>query len=320
MRKRDEIREVFETFVAALEEFAPERLRGCTTEDVAGHFSHVGETRGQEELVRALTWKGMPMNVSRRQIVNFVVRTDGDKACQSAYEMVLMGYDNGSFLFPFEYGGKYVNTYVRTEEGWKISEIRYDLDWEKGNTYFAKDWRFLDYKIFAGHKPMISSEYDSPWAAVPENDEELTDEEQISEVMFRYSFGLDNCDWELHRASYTDEIIFYAGDKVMEAGARNLVNNFKNTSHKEAALEHAIRIVDIQVDGDEAVLKGYRIEPHRLGSKNLNRDTLNQNFYSARYTNKLRKIGGTWKMYEIRYQAGVFFEYALEKKHYVDDL
>ena len=65
MRKRDEIREVFETFVAALEEFAPERLRGCTTEDVAGHFSHVVETRGQEELVRALTWKGMPMNVSR---------------------------------------------------------------------------------------------------------------------------------------------------------------------------------------------------------------------------------------------------------------
>ena len=319
MRKRDEIKQVFEKDITALEEFAPERLRELTTEEVKGHFSNVGETSGQDELIQALTWTGMKMNVSRRQIVNFVVRTDGERAQQSAYEMVLMGYDNGSFLFPFEYGGKYVNSYVHTEEGWKICEIRYDMDWEKGNTYFAKDWKFIDYKIFAGHRPMISSEYDSPWAVIPENDEELSDEEQIQENMFKYSFGLDNCDWTLHKDSYTDDIVFYSGDSVMEAGARNLINNFKNTSHKEPALEHAIKIVDIQVNGDEAILIGYRIEPHRLGSKNLNRDTLHQNFYSARYRNKLKKIEGKWKMYEIHYKAGVFFETSREKKHYVDE-
>ena len=115
MRKRDEIKQVFEKYITALEEFAPERLRELTTEEVKGHFSNVGETSGQDELIQALTWTGMKMNVSRRQIVNFVVRTDGERAQQSAYEMVLMGYDNGSFLFPFEYGGKYVNSYVHTE-------------------------------------------------------------------------------------------------------------------------------------------------------------------------------------------------------------
>ncbi len=79
-------------------------------------------------------------------------------------------------------------------------------------------------------------------------------EEQIQETMFQYSFGLDNCDWTLHKDSYTDDIVFYAGDSVMEAGARNLINNFKNTSHKEPALEHAIRIVDIKVTCDDPEL------------------------------------------------------------------
>lgn len=320
MRKRDAIKEVFAQFVKALETFEPDNISSIVTDDVLGYFSNVGETKGKAELIKALTWKGMKMNVSRRRITNFVVRTCGEKAQQSAYVMSLVGYDNGSFLFPFEFGGKFVNSYILTEAGWKISEIRYDLDWEKGNTYFAKDWRFIDYKIFAGHKPMISSEFDSPWAVIPENDEELTDEEQIIENMFKYSFGLDNCDWSLHHASYTDDVIFYSGDNVMENSARNLVNNFKNTSHKEHALEHAIKIVDVKVEGNEATLYGYRIEPHRLGSKNLNRDTVHQSFYSAKYVNKLKKIDGVWKMYELRYKPGVFFEVDQKQSLYVDNI
>lgn len=319
MRKRDEIRQVFEAYVSALEDFAPERIGEIVTQDVQGHFSNVGEVSGKEALLSALTWKGMQMNVSRRHILNFVVHTNGDCAQQSAYVMTLLGYDDGRFLFPFEYGGKYVISYVRREDGWKMSEIRFDLDWEKGNTYFAKDWNFIDYKIFAGHRPMISSEFDSPWAAIPENDEPLTDEEAIAENMFKYSFGLDNCDWALHRDSYTDDVVFYAGKAVMESGARNLINNFKNTSHKEPALEHAIKITKIIVAGDTATMYGYRVEPHRLGSKNLNRDTLHQTFYSARYENKLRKIDGKWKMYEIHYTAGVFFTIE-EPKHYLDEV
>jgi len=319
MRKRDEIKQVFEAYVTALEEFAPERIGELVTDDVKGHYSNLGELSGRQELVDALRWKGLPMNISRRQILNFVVHTSGDRAQQSAYVMSLMGYDNGKFLFPFEFGGKYVISYVRTDSGWKMAEIRYDLDWEKGNTYFAKDWNFIDYTIFAGHKPMISSEYDSPWAAIPENDEELTDEEQIAENMFKYSFGLDNCDWAVHRDSYTDDIVFYAGKSVMASGARNLINTFKNTSHKEPALEHAIKITKIEVNGEEATMYGYRVEPHRLGSKNLNRSTLHQSFYSAKYENKLRKVNGKWKMYEIHYSAGVFF--TVEKpKHYLDEI
>lgn len=319
MRKRDEIKQVFEAYVTALENFDADAVGELVTEDVKGHYSNLGELEGKAALIEGLRWKGMKMNTSRRRVLNFVVHTNGDLAQMSGYVMSLIGYDDGKFLFPFEFGGKYVITLRRIDGSWKMSEIRYDMDWEKGNTYFAKDWKFIDYKIYAGHRPMISSEYDSPWAAIPENDEQLTDEEQIKENMFKYSFGLDNCDWTLHKDSYTDDIVFYAGKSVMESGARNLINNFKNTSHKEPALEHAIKITKIEVNGDEATMYGWRVEPHRLGSKNLNRDTLHQSFYSAKYENKLRKVDGKWKMFEIHYQAGVFFT-AEPPKHFLDEV
>ncbi len=36
----------------------------------------------------------------------------------------------------------------RDQDGeWKIKEIRYDMDWEKGNTYFAEGWSFIDIKF-----------------------------------------------------------------------------------------------------------------------------------------------------------------------------
>lgn len=320
MRKRDEIKQIFEQFICALESFEPENIRTIVTENVQADFSTIGSYDNVEDLIQALKWKGPVMNVSRQHIMNFVCRTCGEKAQQSAYVMVLTGIDDGKFLYSFEYGGKFVNSYIMTEDGWKISSIKYDLDWEKGNTAFAKGWKLLDYKLYAGHRALICSEFDSPWSVISVNDEELTDEEQIIENMFKYSFGLDNCDFSLHHTSYTDDVVFYAGDKVMEAGARNLINNFKNTAHKEHALEHAIKIVDVQINGDEAILYGYRVEPHRLGSKNLNRDTMHQSFYSAKYKNLLKRIDGEWKMYELHYQPGVFFEIEEEKKHYVDNI
>lgn len=147
MRKRDIIKQKFEEFVTALENFQPEKIGELVTEDVRGHFSNVGESEGKDELIKSLMWKGREMNVSRRRITNFVVRTEGDRAQQSAYVMSLIGYDNGSFLFPFEFGGKYVVSWRDQDGEWKIKEIRYDMDWEKGNTYFAEGWSFIDIKF-----------------------------------------------------------------------------------------------------------------------------------------------------------------------------
>lgn len=315
--KRTAIKQVFETFIDILETDRLDRLAEVVDPEVEAVFSTTGTSSGIEQLAANLKWKGPKLNVSRQRITNLVIRTDGDEAVQSAYVMVLVGVDNGRQLYPFEYGGKYLNTYRRTETGWKIKSIRYDLDWEKGNTYFVKDWTLIDYKIYAGHTPSICSEFDAPWRMIPESDEPLSDEEQIVETMFKYSWGLDNCDFSLHRESYVDEIQFKMPSSVVD-GARNLLNNFKNTSHKEAALQHAIKIVGVKVDGSEATLDGYRIEPHRLGSKNLNRDTMHQSFYSAVYHNKFRKIDGVWKMYEINYKAGVFFETSDSAEKYVD--
>ena len=108
----------------------------------------------------------------------------------------------------------------------------------------------------------------------------------------------------------------------MESGARNLINNFKNTSHKEHSLQHAIKIVSIVIapDQESAELIGYRVEPHRLGSKNLNLSTLESNFYSAKYTNKFIKIEGKWVMTELHYDAKVFVEPRLSEDIFADEV
>lgn len=320
MRKRDQIKERFNEFVDCIEKQNVENLKTFFKSDAIGHFSTVGERRGDQEIATSFNVAESGINVSRYLIANFVVHTDGNRARQSAYVMSLVGKDDGKFLFSFEYGGKYLLDWTFENDEWMINEIWYDLDWVKGNTSYVKDWNLIDYTIYSGHKPMINSEYDSPWASIPVNDEELSDEEQIIENMFKYSFGLDNCDWTLHASSYTEDVCFHRGPTVDAINAKQLINNFKNTSHKESALEHAIKIVKVDVDGDEATLYGSRIEPHRLGSKVLCRMTLQNNFYTAKYVNKLRKVDGQWKMYDLDYKAHVDFDMNPRPSHYYDDI
>lgn len=319
MRKRDEIRTLFNNFAEYLEKYDLDSLKSLFTDNVCGHISTVGEVKGADQVASALVVNKDDLTLRRHLISNFVVHTKGDSARQSSYMMSLVGKDDGKFLHSFEYGGKFLINWNKNDSNWKIDEIWFDLDWVKGNTSFVPEWTLLDYQIYSGHKPMIYSEFDSPWAFIPENDETLTDEEQIIENMFRYSFGLDNCDWTLHLGSYTNDVKFVAGGKVLADCAGRLVDNFKNTSHKEAALEHAIKIVGVEVNGDKAVMYGSRIEPHRLCSKILCRNTLNNNFYTAKYVNYLKKIDGVWKMYELNYTAKVFFDTYERNSHYFDD-
>lgn len=322
MRKRDQIKTTFNDFVDSIEKNDLTKLSSFFTAEAVAHLSTVGEKKGGNDIANGLVVKEEGITLRRYMISNFVVRTDGNHARQSAYVMALVGKDDGKFLFSFEYGGKFLVDWKRSGDDatWQIDELWYDLDWVKGNTSYVKDWTLIDYNIYSGHQPMISSEFDSPWACITKNDEALTDEEQIIENMFKYSFGLDNCDWVLHGSSYTTDVCFHRGQIVDASCAKRLINNFKNTSHKESALEHAIKIVKVVVDGDEAVLYGSRIEPHRLGSKILCRTTLCNNFYTAKYVNKLRKVDGQWKMYDLDYRAHVDFDTNPRPTHYYDDI
>lgn len=302
-----EIRNIFETFLNMFESGNFDNLKEIAVEEVEADFSTHGQFRGIKEVKEGLKWKGQRINVHKHNICNFVALYDEEKAQQSAYVFELYIYNEGGF-YPFEFGGHFANTYVKTKDGWKLSKIRYDLDWEKGNTYFASGWKLIDYVMYNGHRQSCVHEFDTPYMAIKNPLNVLTEEEKILHTMYRYSAGLDNFDFTLFCTSCTNDVVFKNNGSVLYDGLRNLVSGFRNTRHKEPTMEHAFKIFDVKINGDEATLQAYRVEPHRLGSKVLNKDNYEYKFYSAKYFNKLRKENGLWKLYELNYFPKVFFE------------
>ena len=302
-----EIRNVFERLIEMIEKSDFSLLSEIAVEEVCADFSTLGQFQGLQKTAQGLKWKGQDIRIHRHNVCNFVALYDEEKAQQSAYVFEMYINDIDGF-YPFEYGGHFANTYVKTIQGWKLKDIRYDLDWVCGNTYFAKDWKMLDYAMYNGHRQSCVHEFDTPYICIQQPLNEFDEKEEVMQTMYRYSAGLDNFDFSLFCTSCCDDVVFISNGKVLYNGLRELVAGFRNTRHKEATMEHAFKIFNVQIDGDEAVLEAYRVEPHRLGSKVLNKDNYEYKFYSAKYFNRLRKIEGVWKLYELNYTPKVFFE------------
>ena len=60
-------------------------VRQVLTEGCEIHFSTAGYHKGIENICRALMWPGIPMDIRKAQILNFVARSRGENAVQTAY-------------------------------------------------------------------------------------------------------------------------------------------------------------------------------------------------------------------------------------------
>lgn len=317
MNDYDEIRNLLENYILSLEKRDAIHFMNLFDQSMEARFSNIGSFKDASLLFWHLIFDEK-INFQKNDICNLVIRVDQQKAVMSAYVMSLIGIDDGTTFFPFQFGGKYVFK-MKKDTKWKIKEILYDLDWYKGNSSFVDNWKLIDYKAFAGHAPMIISEIDSPWAQIKVK-QNVPDEYLIKETLFKYSFGLDNCDFSLHKSSYVDDIKFFNGDKLAYKNSREILMDFKRLNHKEHTLEHAIKVCDVQVMGDHAILHGLRIEPHRIGSKNINIETKENSFFSAQYECYFIKRDDEWKMYEIHYLPKIKMYKEKRFNHFVDDM
>lgn len=302
-----QLKEILNTFLMAMLSNNYDSAKEFMTDEVEAVFSTVGNYKGKNQAAEGIRWKGVELDITKCQTSNYVAFYEGDKAQQSVYVHFLYAVKEEA-LYPFEFGGHMTNSYVKENGIWKLSVIRFDLDYEKGNTAFAKDWKLMDYKMYGGHVLAAVHEYESPYRAIANPENLRSEEERVAETMYRYAAGLDNFDFGLFRTSLTEDVVFYSGKAVLHNGLRNLVAGFMALRHKEAALQHSIKIFNVKVNGEEATFEAYRLEPHRLGSKTLSIDNYRDTFYSATYFNRLRKENGVWKMYEINYNGKVFME------------
>lgn len=306
MRERDAIKEVYEKFIISLRDTSFDDLKAIIRNDAKFSFSMLEKDTDLREITKQFTFDHLQTNIRRLKTSNIVIKHTENYAIQSAYILFLYAYDNGSYLYPLEFGGKILIEYEKSEN-WKISSVKFDLDWEKGNTFFVNEWNLINYEMFAGHELQIVSEFDSPWAKKQEFFDDRSEEEKCRELFAQYAWGVDNADWSLLMDTWSEDITSIMPRGNLE-GKREFLKDIKKTRFKEPTMQHACKVHDIHIINDTATMKAYRMEPHRLGSKILHRGNLSLTYYSAKYDFTLKKCKGDWKFCKVNYHGGVFSE------------
>ncbi len=270
------------------------------TEDCIAEYSTVGKAVGIEAIKKMLKWPGPECNVKKSTIWSFVARSNKEGfGQQSAYIQSIMAIDDGVNIFPFTFGGVYCNSYVKTEKGWRISHIRFDLCYGDDNNGFVMGkWNLISPDLYSGHVPVIVSELDNPWTVIPEDCEPQTDVEQIFELQFKKTFGFDRGDFNLPLSVATEDMWQF----TEEPGKRNYVNFLKYKQHKEPNMEHANRMGSCVITGDTAIAWMPRGEEHRLRDKVYTRENIHSMVTTEAHKIYAKKIDGVWKLYKI--QAG----------------
>lgn len=305
---RCEIEAVFAQLVRALESDDLSGLKKLLLPEAKAFFGNIGHFSGIDEIISGLKWKGAKVNIRRFETVNFVVLSEGDRAQQSSCLLGLLAYDDGSQFYPFQFGGRFANSLVRTADGWKFSVLRFDLEWDNGNTAFARHWKLVDYRLAwepGMQTPEIVSEMDAPWRVIKSPDYLGTDQEQIAYTFYKYAWGPDTTDYELFEETFADDLVLnfpYFG----EMNKREMICAVKKFRTAEAKWQHVAKIININVNGDRAQMTMYRIEPHRIAPFVLTRENYKTQIYSARYETGLRKENGSWLFERIDYFPGAF--------------
>lgn len=312
------------TFCSFIEMLRTDDFSGLDSviyEDCKADISMVGHLKGPDEIKEKIGWPGPECNVSKITVWNFVARSHGDKGQMFAYVQCTRAIEDDKNIYPFLFGGQFVNSFEKVNGVWKMSHIRFDLVYEEGNDLFVKNkWTTINYGLYSGHEPMINAELDSPWRVIPEDDEPQSDAENIFELMYKYAFVFDNADFEFMHTFVTDDFwINGSGEDLPHPDdpPRNgdfpglrAVNDFLKSKHKnEAKMIHSCRM-DRIVFEDENTVHAYmpRGEEYRLKNHNPDKGSIHSMVTTAIHHIHAKKIDGRWLMYKYRITPELRFD------------
>jgi hypothetical protein len=262
---RAEIQKIFSDFSLALETNNISSIKNYFTPEAVASFSNLGDFKGVNAIIKGLNRCGPEPDVVRNQVTNSYVAVSDGRAQQSAYMTGILANDIGKEeLDSFLFGGHFVNTYARTNEGWKISHLRFQLDWQLGNIGYATNWKLADGVVGWHQKtvtPTILSELDAPWRVFPNPNERGTDEEQVAETYIRYSWALDQADFSLLTTVFTEDAKADMSPFGPMNGRREIVSLLKILRSGQPYMQHAATNFRVKVTGDTATMDIFRVVP-----------------------------------------------------------
>lgn len=284
------------------------------TSDCIADISMLGHMEGLENIKKRLKWPGPKMDITKLYISNFVARSHDDRAQLSAYIQCIYALCGEENVYPFVFGGHFINSYEKADGMWKVNHMKFDLMFEHGNNSYVKDaWTLIDYGIFYGHKPMINAEIDAPWYVITEDDEPQSDVEQIFETEFKLNFGMDGGNFEITKQTFTEDVSFIMsahkninkynptqidGDYYGIAACNNFL---KSKHHKEPRMQHTDSMGDLLIEGDNAVAYMFRSEFNRTANRIYTKENIHSILNTVLHKNKFRNVNGEWKLSEFTY-------------------
>lgn len=207
-------------------------------------------------------------DVFHAKIYNYVCRFNQTEAQQYAeVSCAALNYVDGrEELDSFEFTCAIVNHWRKTPKGWRIDKMKMDVVPHHGvlRRYFEETWFLQDATDGARsvRNNCIIGELDSPWFAIPDSEDVLTEEEKIKEVLSKYAYGEDNAVFQYCYDAYSDDygIVSPRGNRE---GKIAWITSIKNKRMKDRYWVHPFKYTGIEIDGDRAYVTAERASGHR---------------------------------------------------------
>lgn len=315
MNERERIKEKFGAFIRGMERNEITILDSVLAVDCRMRSETLGDLKGVEKIKENLYWKGPKLDFSRYRVYNNCIFREGVQAVQSAYVVATVGVKENYYLHWFSFGGHYLlrwkaeeDAYEKKNTDWRLQEVKYCHDMECGNTAFvSKWWQLINYDKRNGYeKNPIDSQQEAPWR-VMQNKSDWSEEEKIIDLYNRYAWGIDENDFEITASVMMDDIYSNIPERPLR-GKEKLLEMLKAKREKENTMSHVGKIAGLKINGEEALMRIWRYEPHRIGTKFTHAGNIDTMFYSVDYLWHLKKVRGEWKAAEIDYNIGTFGE------------
>ncbi|WP_175856184.1 nuclear transport factor 2 family protein [Burkholderia anthina] len=304
---RSQLLDTLDAFVDAWADPRVASAGSLLEENVDLFSSHRGHVHGKDNVIELLRNEFSGSGFARIAATNRVARADHDSAVVSAYvhgEVRPAGSPRDATVTGF---GGVVMLSVETRHGEpRIREIRIQLNWVQGDAASLPAWKRppSDRAWKPGDAPaVIVSELDAPWHRVPESLLPVSDEQAIADAWFRYAWALDQADFALFAAAFSEHAEAELTPMGHLKGRRELMTTLKAFRMPWPWMQHNGEPLSIEIepDGNHATMVLGRIMPGRTG------DDTGKRLYGAHYRIGLvKEQDGTWEIERMAYFPGWF--------------
>ncbi len=212
----------------------------------------------------------------------------------------LFGYGSKEFLFHTQLGLIFLVEYCVSDGGLAIVNLKVDLCWIEGNTWWMKDSSLIDFSVNSHRHHTINSR-DIPVSARTQTFQHGDTIQEIRSRVYQYAWILDIEDTDILEAIAVRDFTVYDGFHDRLFKTRHEWCEFVHyLNEKEPAMQHSFRILNIEYDSNSAIVQMRRFEPDRIGSKVINAANWWHDWYTLDYRVKLVRED-CWKLATVEF-------------------